>query len=107
MTDQHAWVYRTVWFVASVAAIGPNRSMFENEGSALVAVTIHASGLRARAGLAEIAAHETGMGIMAGRAGHGAFGHLVMMRLHKRCGCRGVAAPAKLVDSGVALQTDK
>lgn len=107
LTDQHPGIYRAVRLVARCTAIGLKRSVFEDEGPSFVAVTIHASGLRARTGLTQIAAHEARMGIVAGGAGHSAFGHLVMMRFHERRGRGRMATSAKLVDSGVVLQTDK
>jgi hypothetical protein len=83
VTDQHAWISRTVRLMTRHAALEANGGVLENEGTALIAVALEARRLVAE-GNAHGLRHGARMGIVAVGTGHRAFGKAMLVGLLKR-----------------------
>ncbi len=97
LTDQHAWIHRSMRLMTSAAAFKAHRCVFKRERSAFVAMASHATAIVGGKGLG----HRLGDGsvrVVAIHAGHRAFGHSVMVRLLKGRPNIHVAGGALLID---------
>jgi hypothetical protein len=99
VTHQHPGIRRAVRLMASGTTFQPHGRMFENKGSAFIAVAGEASGFIAEGRLHAIGA-ECGVRIVAIHAGHGAFGKPVFIRPAESSPFGDMAGGAAGVDLG-------
>ncbi len=97
LTDEHAWIHRSMRLMTRATALEAHRCVLKCEGPAFVSMTSHATAIVSGIGLT----HRLGdrpVRVVAVHAGHRPFGHSVMVGLLKGSPYIHVAGGALFID---------